>query len=172
MAWTKAKTTIAVAAAMLLAAGTTGLVVYNVNRGEREAQALLEKVARKYMLLTSYSSTGTTIENINGKTLTATFGLRLGRTNRYLVRYEQQAPTFTNQGTVWNDGTGNYFANEAWPTSSSCRTGRQVPAWSTIWGISQGFPAAQPFLSPRCSLASQSRMIGISRPGIRLLPRP
>ena len=48
--------------------------------------------------------------------------MRLGRPNYYRVEYEQDAPSFTNKGAAWSDGTGDYFANDVvhqttkWPT--------------------------------------------------------
>jgi RNA polymerase sigma factor (sigma-70 family) len=112
MAWAKAKTAVVAGVGILLMAGTTAVVVLNVTRPEREARNLLGDVIQKYASLTSYSSTGKTIENVDGRLLTAAFSMRLGRPNRYLVEYEQHALTFTNKGAAWSDGTGDYFAND------------------------------------------------------------
>jgi RNA polymerase sigma factor (sigma-70 family) len=112
MAWAKAKTAVAAGVGILLMAGTTTVVVLNVTRPAREARNILGDVIQKYASLTSYSSTGKTIENVDGRLLTASFSMQLGRPNRYRVEYEQHALTFTNKGAAWSDGTGDYFAND------------------------------------------------------------
>jgi RNA polymerase sigma factor (sigma-70 family) len=134
MFWTKAKTALAVAAGLILTTGTVTIAVSVLNGGNREARGLLQQVTQKYASLASYESTGTTSEEINGKTLTCSFTLQLGRTNLYLLHYEQHAPTYTNRGTIWNDGSGDYFANEMEPHTNRIR-------WPAATGLTGSFEA-------------------------------
>jgi RNA polymerase sigma factor (sigma-70 family) len=112
MAWTKAKTAIVVGVIALLAAGTASVAVFDIGKQNREAMEILEHMSQKYASQSSYSSNGTTVEEIEKKTITASFTMRLGRTNLYFVEYEQHAPTFTNEAAAWSDGSGDYFLNE------------------------------------------------------------
>ncbi len=111
MAWTKAKMAIVVGLGVALATVTTTTVVSSGQ--DRDARKLLDQVYRKYASLSSYSSAGKTVEEIpDGRTLSASFSVRFGRPNYYLVEYEQRASSFTNKGAVWADGSGDYFAND------------------------------------------------------------
>lgn len=112
MAWTKAKTAIVIGVGTLLTVAVSSVLFSNAFRGDREARKILEKVLQNYKSLSAYNSTGTTVEEIDYKTLTALFSMRLGRPYNYLLEYEQHAPTFTNKGALWSDGSGDYFAND------------------------------------------------------------
>ena len=112
MTWTKAKAAVVTGAALLLAATTTTVVISSSSRSEREAASILEQTHQKYASLTSYSSTGSSVEEIGSQTLTGAFSMRLGRPRLYRVEYEHHALTFTNKGAAWSDGSGDYFAND------------------------------------------------------------
>ncbi len=112
MAWTKTKIAIAAAAGLLLTAGTTSLVLTAARSGDREGRDILKRMQDRYASLQTYAATGVTVEEVNGKTLTASFSLRLGRPNLYWLEYEQHAPTFTNKAQVWSTGDGDFFKNE------------------------------------------------------------
>jgi RNA polymerase sigma factor (sigma-70 family) len=111
MAWLKVKTAAVVAAGVLIAAGTTTWVISAASHQDLDPQTIFTQTARKYASLSSYASTGNTVEIIDNKRLTTSFTMKLGRTDLYSVEYEQHAPTFTNKGSIWSDGSGHYFTN-------------------------------------------------------------
>ncbi|MEP6663822.1 MAG: hypothetical protein ABJC04_09180, partial [Verrucomicrobiota bacterium] len=129
MAWTKAKMAVVVTASVLLAAGTATTVTVLMKHpspSSQEAQAIVDRVGNKYFGLQTYSSTGTTMEEIDGKTLIGSFSMRLGRTNLYRVEYDFHGSGLTNKGAAWSDGTGDYFANDMVP---------KITKWPVEWRI-------------------------------------
>jgi RNA polymerase sigma factor (sigma-70 family) len=170
MAWTKMKNAIVVGASMILAAATISAVVSNTSR-DHDARQILERVRENYRSLSSYSSTGETIEEIDNKIVTASFYMRLGRTNLYFVEYEQHAPSFTNKAAVWSDGSGDYFANDMVnkapkpPGSGVLNTNRIIKSpfpgsadnLSMIWDVSGGTTLIVPamFFSIQIPTASE-----------------
>ena len=115
MAWTKMKTAVVIGVGILLVAGTTEVVLAFNDHQDRVAKQILERTVQKYSSLSSYSSSGVTVYEINDgahKPIKATFTMRLGRPDRYFVEYEQHAYVFTNKAALWSSGSGNYFTNE------------------------------------------------------------
>jgi len=112
MAWAKVKMATGFFGSALLVVGASSLVIWGSHGREREARKTLDDLFRRYASLASYASTGTTVENIGDRTLTAPFAMRLGRPDRYFIQYEQHGPYTTNKAVLWSDGTGDYFANE------------------------------------------------------------
>jgi hypothetical protein len=97
---------------LLVTAGTAVVMMPHGDSRERAGRKLLQQVEEKYASLTAYGSTGTTREDLgNGLTVTGTFDLRLGRPNLYRLDYDVRSPNFTNRGTAWSAGNGDYFWN-------------------------------------------------------------
>ncbi|HEY5042694.1 MAG TPA: sigma-70 family RNA polymerase sigma factor [Verrucomicrobiae bacterium] len=116
MAWTKAKTAVAVAAGVLLFGGAGVTLIGSAIRGDGEAQRIFERTLAKYAAMKSYDSSGTTVEDIgDGRQMNGTFNVRLGRPDFYRLDYEQVAPNFTNKAIAWSDGSGHYFKNQMSP---------------------------------------------------------
>lgn len=121
------------------------LLVIFFQSKEFQAKSILHRTYKKYASLSSYSSTGSTVDEVgDGRKLTATFSMRLGRPNYYLVEYEQHADTFTNKGAVWADGTGDYFANDVAGTSFKQPYPNSTENLDMIQGLSGGTSAIVP----------------------------
>ena len=150
MAWCLFKTAaVAAAGVVVVAAVVTVAVAGGETQQQRNARQILRQVFHSYAALSSYSSTGTTIAEYRGSitnTSTSTFTMRLGRTNRYFVEYEERAPSFTNQGAAWSDGTADFFANDK--ANQTTRIPLPGPAQnlSAIWDVSGGATLIVPAL--------------------------
>jgi len=125
MAWAKAKAAVVVSVGVLLAAGMMAAVVSGPSQ-DREASRILKQMYQRYALLSSYSSTGKTVEEIDNEIETASFTMRLGRPSYYLVEYEQHNPTYTNKGTLWSDGSGDYFADDLADKAPQARLNKDI----------------------------------------------
>ena len=172
MAWSKTKMMIAVSVGILLAAGTTAVIVSKQSK-DRDAREVLKRVYQRYTSLSSYSSTGKTVEEIDKIPITGSFTMRLDRANYFFVEYEQHNPSFTNKGAVWSDGSGDYFANDMAnkaprpPGSGVLDTNRIIKSpfpgsshdLSLIWDVSGGATLVVPamFFVNQIQTASQER---------------
>jgi RNA polymerase sigma factor (sigma-70 family) len=117
MAWAKVKTAMVAGVGGLLVAGAAAIMVQETVR-DHEVKTILKRVGETYAALSAYSSSGTTVEENGHQAFTGSFTMRLGREGRYRVEYRFQGQGLspgqglTNQGAVWNDGSGDYFVND------------------------------------------------------------
>lgn len=98
--------------------GSGAATTPGVTANDREASLTAQEIAAKsrdaYAALSSYSDTGTVISEMAGKTNALSFKTRLQRPNLYRIDWTQtevaDVPLGANQGRVWSDGNGDYFA--------------------------------------------------------------
>lgn len=150
MAWAKAKLALAAGVGVLLTA-VPALVAVKQVTAQRGAQAILDRVEKTYASLTSYDCTGKTEEKIDSRTLTGSFALRLGRPQFYRVEYEFHGPGLTNQGAAWNDGSGDYFANDL---------AKNAPEPATAGASDAGSVLKMPINSPAQNLGMLDDLTG------------
>lgn len=150
MTWWMVKTAaIASAGVVVVAAVVTVAVAGGGARQQRDARQILRQVFQAYAALSSYGSTGTTVAEYRGSITnasTSTFTMRLGRTNRYFVEYEERAPSFTNQGAAWSDGTADFFANDKVKQTTRIPIRGPAENLSSIWDVSGGATLIVPAL--------------------------
>jgi RNA polymerase sigma factor (sigma-70 family) len=171
MTWLKIKFAVAMSAAALLTVGTTAVVVAYGNPTNRHAKAVLTSMMNAYAELESYRSTGTTTEEIDGKTLTGEFNMQLERPDVYRVEFELRAPSFTNRAAIWSDASGHYFTNHIAPTSSSPNGGNASTGFKalftgqrgvqhlmeTVWNLSGGATLCVPAIFYRLEIPSTEK---------------
>jgi RNA polymerase sigma factor (sigma-70 family) len=134
MAWTKMKIGIAVGAAILLATGTTAVVLSkSATDSDTSPQEILQKAQETYASLTSYSATGKNVSEFSGGEMeiggtggggrggggkffpqglsqTQTLSIKMARPNLYRIEWEQKiTPAYTNLGAVWSSGDGDFY---------------------------------------------------------------
>jgi RNA polymerase sigma factor (sigma-70 family) len=110
MAWTKAKTALVVGAVVILATGTTTVIVKKtIGDGNLTPQEIAQKAQGAYAELSSYSGTGKVVTEMGDQTTTTTFSINLQRTNLYRIDWTQTDGFSTNKGIVWSAGDGDYF---------------------------------------------------------------
>ena len=146
MAWTKMKISLALGAAVILAAGTTTLAVKH-KTPEPAALDIARKAQEKYAALSSYSDSGTVLAEVGGTTTPTTFTTRLQRPNLYRVDWMQTGGFFTGKGAVWSDGTGDFMqsgrARQEPPDKPEKMRNRQL-ALGAAGGISSGVSSSIP----------------------------
>ena len=111
MTYAKLKLAIGVTTGILLASGAMTVVLSGDATGEGlSPDEIFKKAEGKYASMTSYSDEGKTIATLNGTTLTTTFAIKLARPDLYRVEWTQTTAYFTNGGTVWSAGNGDFMA--------------------------------------------------------------
>jgi RNA polymerase sigma factor (sigma-70 family) len=111
MNYTKLKLAIGVTAGILLAGGAVTVVLSSDESGAApSAGEIFKRAQEKYTSMKSYSDEGKTIATLNGTTITTTFAIKLGRPDLYRVEWTQSTAYFTNGGTVWSAGSGDFMA--------------------------------------------------------------
>ena len=110
MTWMKLK--FAIGAGLLAMLAGTAVTSAISNSSSDEKPTILE-IAQKshkiYAGLTSYRDDGMVQTSGAGTTSTTTFNIRMQRPNLYRVDWVQTGGSFTSTGSVWSDGTDNYF---------------------------------------------------------------
>lgn len=125
MAWTKMKTAIVTGAVVLLAAGTTTIillrghkeaasdfVISQPNDGDKLTTAEIFKQSQDvYASLSSYSDEGKTVSAIGtAENAPHTFTIKLARPNLYRIEWQQQETfSYVNKGVVWSTGEGDFM---------------------------------------------------------------
>ena len=109
MAWTKAKTALVAGAAVILAIGTTTVIVKKtVGSSNMTAQRIAQEAQSVYASLSSYSDTGKVVSKMGDQDVTTTFSIKLQRPNLYRVDWTQTSGTDTSKGSVWSAGDGDF----------------------------------------------------------------
>lgn len=158
MAWTKMKIALAAGAAILLATGTTTIVLSkNAGSSNLTAKEILQKTEETYASLSSYSSTGKSVSDFGGgdgnvaaggggsggggkffpmsANQTQLFSIKMARPNLYRIAWEQKIhPAYTNVGAVWSAGDGDFsFMN-----GKTSKMQNRKTSFSTAAGASRG----------------------------------
>jgi len=146
MTYAKLKLAVYVGAAIVLAGGTTTVVLSGGGIGDNVLTDEIIKNAReKYASLASYSDEGQTVASLNGTTLTTTFTIKLARPGLYRIEWEQHSAAFfasttTKTQAVWSAGDGDFLDMGA---GAQKRAGRE-DALSSATGISGSAAATIP----------------------------
>jgi RNA polymerase sigma factor (sigma-70 family) len=142
MTYAKLKLALGICAAIMLASGTTTVILSSDRvSGDLPSSEIFKRAQEKYASLTSYSDEGKTVSTVNGKTLTTTFTIRLARPNLYRIEWEQpMTSSYTNKGVVWSAGEGNFLEMG----SGAKKLASQETALSSATGISGGAAATIP----------------------------
>ena len=147
MKWSTIKLSAGLGVTALVLAGAAVKVSLNDNVHDARAMEILKQVRQRYASLSSYDSTGQAIENIeDGRVLTATFTLRLGRGNLYHFEYEQSGLAFTNKGAAWSSGAGDYFANDIAGQTIKLPIVGPAHNLGNLWSLTGGAPLIIPAL--------------------------
>lgn len=110
MTGTRLKFIFGMSAAVVFAAGTRTLVVaQTVSNGKPTTQEIVKRSQAVYDALTNYSDTGKVVCESMGQTTTTSFKIRLQRPNLYRIGWTQPTDFFTNTGSVWCAGSGDYL---------------------------------------------------------------
>jgi hypothetical protein len=84
------------------------------NNADNDSLALkiLRKSQSAYNSLSNYNDVGKITTEINGRTLTTTFDIRMARQNMYRIQWEQTqgtaTMTMTTRGAAWSAGEGDF----------------------------------------------------------------
>jgi hypothetical protein len=114
MTYTKLKLAAGVTLGILLAAGTTTLVLSPVGLGIlRTPQTIARQTRTTYAALSSYSDTGTVVWEGGGDHSQTVFTTRLARPSLYRIDWTQTGPNSTENGIVWSQGNGDFMARGA-----------------------------------------------------------
>jgi len=108
MTWLKLKFAMGIGVAALLAGGVATVAISQTSGGGLTAQNIAEKSRDAYAALTSYSDSGTVVNEIGSQKITTAFNLRLQRPNLYRIDWMQTGGLATTKGLVWSDGSGDY----------------------------------------------------------------
>jgi RNA polymerase sigma factor (sigma-70 family) len=115
MTYAKLKLALYIGAAIVLAGGTTTVVLSSDGAGDNAATGEIFKNAQeKYASMTSYSDEGQTVATLNGSTITTTYTIKLARPNLYQIEWQQKndsayATTTTKTEAVWSAGAGDFL---------------------------------------------------------------
>jgi RNA polymerase sigma factor (sigma-70 family) len=111
MNYAKLKLAVGITAGILLAGGAATVVLSSDESGAALSPGEIFKRAQEnYASMKSYSDEGKTIATLNGTTITTTFAIKLARPDLYRVEWTQATAYFTNSGTVWSAGNGDFMA--------------------------------------------------------------
>lgn len=110
MTWLKFKFAAGVGVAVLLAGGAATVAVLQTGGSELTPEKIIEKSQATYAALSSYSDNGKIIAEVGNQTIPTTFNIRLQQPNLYRVEWTQTTAFFTNGGTVWSAGNGDFMA--------------------------------------------------------------
>jgi len=147
MKWTTIKLSAGLGVTALILAAAAVKVSLNDNRRDAKAMEILKQVRQRYAALSSYDSAGQAIDNLSdGRVLTATFTMRLGRSNRYHFEYEQNGLAFTNKGAAWSSGDADYFANDMVGQTTKLLPERLGHNLGDLWDLTGGAPLIIPAL--------------------------
>jgi beta-lactamase regulating signal transducer with metallopeptidase domain len=115
-------------------------------KGDSDAQAIIQKVLVKYAIMKSYSAEGEVISDIdmsnNHQVLKHTFKVKLARPNLYCVEWQQKFHGFNNTGAVWtSDGQEHFLFNAGKKTSRKDRMMALASATGVSGGAAHTIPA-------------------------------
>ncbi len=111
MTYAKLKLAIGITAGILLAGGAVTVAISQTG-GDSEItpQKIIKKSQDAYAALSSYSDSGKISAEVGNQTIPTTFSIRLQRPNLYRIEWTQTTAFFTNGGTVWSAGNGDFLA--------------------------------------------------------------
>ena len=111
MTYAKLKLAIGITAGILLAGGAVTVAISQTG-GDNEItpQKIIKKSQDAYAALSSYSDSGKISAEVGNQTIPTTFSIRLQRPNLYRIEWTQTTAFFTNGGTVWSAGNGDFLA--------------------------------------------------------------
>lgn len=75
----------------------------------RAAAQIIKEAQDAYAALSSYSDTGTVVTESAGVSNTTAFSIRMQRPDLYWIAWTQQSSSYTMEGAVWSDGSGNFI---------------------------------------------------------------
>ena len=138
----KLKLAVGISAAIILAGGTTALVLWSRLAGNNLPQGeIIKRTQEKYALLKSYSDEGRTVATLNGTTITTTFTIRLARPNLYQSTGRSRClQAMPKKGAVWSAGEGDFLRMG----SGAKKQASQELALASATGISGGATATVP----------------------------
>jgi RNA polymerase sigma factor (sigma-70 family) len=117
MVHTKMKTVILAGLAILFAVTTTTVAVKEISEFSNLARPTPQQIARQsqnaYAALSSYSDRATATADGAGSNTRTTFTTRLQRPNLYQIKWTNEGGFYPSKGTVWSDGTGDFFISDA-----------------------------------------------------------
>jgi RNA polymerase sigma factor (sigma-70 family) len=110
MTYAKLKLAIGITAGILLAGGAVTVAIsQSSDDGKLAPQAIIKKSQAAYAALSSYSDSGKISAEVGNQTIPTTFNIRLQRPNLYRIEWTQTTAFFTNGGTVWSAGNGDFL---------------------------------------------------------------
>lgn len=139
MTWLKLKFAAGVGVAALLAGGAATVAVSQSGGagGKLSREEIFQKSEAAYAAMTSYSDDGKSVSTLNGKTITHTFSIKLGRPNLYRVEWEESSESAGYRSTrekqvLWSEGKGDFLEM----LSKVRKESNKESAFSTAAGIS------------------------------------
>jgi RNA polymerase sigma factor (sigma-70 family) len=109
MSYAKLKLAIGITAGILLAGGAVTVAISQTSSDDKLAQEIIKKSQDAYAALSSYSDSGKISAEVGNQTIPTTFNIRLQRPNLYRIEWTQTTAFFTNGGTVWSAGNGDFL---------------------------------------------------------------
>jgi hypothetical protein len=107
--WTKIRIALGITAGVLAASGAIKVAPANDSSSgvhdNSQAPKIIQDSLAAYATLSSYSDTGTTVSESNGRSRTNTFRILLARTNLYKIEWAESnmmGSAIASRGAVWS----------------------------------------------------------------------
>jgi RNA polymerase sigma factor (sigma-70 family) len=111
MTWIKLKLAVVAGVSVLFTGGIALVAVSQIGGGgQLSPQQIAKRSQTAYAALSSYSDSGKIIDTIGTQEIPTTFNIRLQRPNLYHIDWTQTTAYFTNGGSVWSAGSGDFMA--------------------------------------------------------------
>jgi outer membrane lipoprotein-sorting protein len=114
--WTKIRIALGITAGVLAASGAITWPPANDGSSDAHDDSQVPKIIQDslaaYAALSSYSDTGKTVSESNGKSRTNTFSILLARTDLYKIEWAESnmmGSTIASRGAVWSVGEGDFL---------------------------------------------------------------
>lgn len=147
MTYAKFKMALWIGAGIVLAGGTTTLVLAGGGASGDLTGQIIQFAQDRYASMTSYSDRGESVAVVNGSTLTTEFTVKLARPNLYRIEWSQATEYMTNGGVVWSAGNGDFMVGRFELLNRGGKATQfkdQEAALSSATGISGGAAATIP----------------------------
>jgi hypothetical protein len=140
----KIKVALVISAAIMLASGSTTVVLSSDKAGDDlSSSQIFQKAQANYASLKSYSDEGQIVATMNDTTVTTRFTIRLARPGYYLIEWGQTiessySTTKTQAQAVWSLGEGSFLEMGNGPQDEETRNSALARTVSPIGKSSEG----------------------------------